>query len=50
MGAHRWRGKKATLSKICHTYLTIMQLGTIIPYLKKVQKIYKTREASLELC
>ena len=26
------------LSKICHTYRTIMKLGTIIPYLKKIQK------------
>ena len=32
------RGKKAPLSKICHTYPTMMKLGTVIPYLKKIQK------------
>ena len=34
-------GKKDRQSKISHTYLTIMNLGTAIPYLKKIQKIYK---------
>ena len=29
---------KGPLSKICHTYPTMMKLGTIIPYLKKIQK------------
>ena len=29
-----WEGK--TLLKICHTYPTMMKLGTVIPYLKKV--------------
>ena len=24
--------------KICHTYPTTMKLGTVIPYLKKIQK------------
>ena len=32
-------GKKAPLLKICHTYPTIMKLGTFIPYLKKTQEI-----------
>ena len=32
--------KKAPLPKICHAYPTMMKLGTIIPYLKKIQKIY----------
>ena len=40
--AHRWagggRGKKAPLSKICHTYPTIMKLGTVIPYLRRSKK------------
>ena len=31
-------GGKAPLSKICHTYPTMMQLGTVIPYLQKIQK------------
>ena len=38
--AHRWEwGKKATVPKICHTNPTIMKLDTVIPYLKKTQKI-----------
>ena len=39
--AHRWGGRggqKAPLPKICHTYPTIMKFGTVIPYLKKIQK------------
>ena len=28
-------------SKICRTYPTMMKLGTVIPYLKKIQKILK---------
>ena len=38
--AHRWgRAKKTSfLPKICHTYPTMMKLGTVIPYLKKIQK------------
>ena len=30
--------------KICHTFPTMMKLGTVIPYLKKIQKIYESRE------
>ena len=26
------------LPKICHTYSTIKKLGTVIPYVKKIQK------------
>ena len=43
-------GKKVSLPKICHTYPTNMKLGTVIPYLKKTQEIYESREASLEFC
>ena len=32
------RGQKVPLPIVCHTYPTIMKLGTIIPYLKKIQK------------
>ena len=35
--------------KICHTYPTMMKLGTIIPYLK-IQKINKSRDTILEFC
>ena len=31
-------GRKTPLPKICHTYPTKMKLGTVIPYLKKIQK------------
>ena len=30
--------KKAPVPKICHTYPTVMKLGTVIPYLKKIEK------------
>ena len=30
-------GQKGLLPKICHTYLTKTKLGTVIPYLKKIQ-------------
>ena len=32
------RGQKGPLPKICHTYPTMMELGTVIPYSKKIQK------------
>ena len=44
-------GKKAPpLPKICHTYPTMMKLGTVIPYPKKIQKIYESRDTPLEFC
>ena len=39
--------KRFSLPKICHTYPTIMKLDTDIPYLKKIQKIYKSFDTSL---
>ena len=30
--------KRPPLSKICHTYPTVMKLGTLILYLNKIQK------------
>ena len=44
--AHVWgggeggRAKRFPLPKICHTYPTMMRLSIIIPYLKKIQRIY----------
>ena len=38
------------LFKICPTYPTMMKLGTVAPYLRKTQKIYKSRDTSLEFC
>ena len=43
-------GKKAPLPKICHTYPAMMKLGTVIPYPKKIQKIYESRDTPLEFC
>ena len=41
-GCSRMKRTKKTspLSKICHTYPTMVKLGTVIPYVKKIQKIY----------
>ena len=33
-------GKKAPLPKMFHTNLAMTKLGTVTPYLKKIQKIY----------
>ena len=36
---HEWEGaKRPPFPKICHTYPTMMKLGTVVPYLKKIQK------------
>ena len=45
--AHGWGGE-GPLPKICQTYPTIMKLGTLIPYLKKMQKMYKSYDTHLE--
>ena len=42
--------KKALLPKICRTYPKMIKLGTLMPYLKEIQKIYKSRDTLLELC
>ena len=44
------RAKKGPLHKICHTYPTMIKLSTVIPYLKKVQKIYESHDTPLEFC
>ena len=33
--------KRPPLPKICHTYPTMMKLGTIILYIERIQKIYE---------
>ena len=49
--AHGWGGAfLAPLPKIPHTYPTMMKLDTVIPYLRKIQKVYKSRGTSLEFC
>ena len=37
--AGRGGGKKAPLPKTCHTYPTMMKLGTVIHYLEKIQSL-----------
>ena len=37
------------LPKICHTYPTMMKLGAVIPYPKKMQRIYESRDTPLDL-
>ena len=44
----RGGAKKARLPKICHTCPTMMKLGTIKPYLKKIPKIYESRDTHPE--
>ena len=44
--AHIWEG----LFKVCHTYLILMKIGTVIPYLKNIWKIHKSRDKPLEFC
>ena len=46
----RMRGQKGPLPKICHTYPTVMKLGTVIPYPNKIQTIYESRDTLLEFC
>ena len=46
-----WMGEaKRPLPKICHTYLTMMKLGTVILYLNKFQKLYKSHDTPLGFC
>ena len=39
--------QKDLLPKICHTYPTMMKLGTGISHLKKIQKMYKSHDTPL---
>ena len=41
---HGCMDKKAPLSKICHTYPTLLKLGAVIPYLKNIEKAHKSRD------
>ena len=45
-----WMGGQPPLPKICHAYPTMMKLGTVIPYLKQIQKIYESRDTPLKFC
>ena len=47
-GCSWMKGQKCPLLKICHRCPTMMKLGTVILYLKKIQKIHKSRDTTLE--
>ena len=50
-GAADGRGvPKSPLPKICHRHPTMMKLGTVIPYLRKIKKIYESRDTLSEFC
>ena len=36
--------------KICHTYPTIMKLGTVITYLNRIQNICESHDTPFEFC
>ena len=46
--AHGLGCKNARLPKICYTYPTMMKLSTVIPYLKKIQIIYKSCDTPIK--
>ena len=48
--AHGWKAKVPHFSKISHTYPATMKLGTVIPYLRKTQKIYRSPNTPFEFC
>ena len=42
--------KRSPLPKICYIYPTMMKLGTVITYLKRIQKLYESRDTPLDFC
>ena len=46
-GCSRMGAKKLRLPNICRTYPTMINFGTVMPYLKKTQKIYKSCDTPL---
>ena len=48
-GYSQMGGKKATPQNLSHIS-TMMKLGTVIPYLKKIQKIYESRDTLPNFC
>ena len=47
--AHGWRegSKKTPFPKMCHTYISIIIIGTVMPYLKKIRKVFNHVKESL---
>ena len=48
LGGGGGRGLPSSLKSA--TYPTMMKLGTVIPYLRKIKKVYKSRDTTLEFC
>ena len=48
--AHGWWRGESPLPKVTHTYPTIIKLGTVITYLKKIQKTYNSRDIPFDFC
>ena len=46
--AHGWRGGGLFGHTYRHTYPTIMKLGTVMPYLRKIQRMYKSHDTFLD--
>ena len=44
------RLQKDPLPKYCHTYHTIVKSGRVIPYLKKTQTAYQSRDTPADFC
>ena len=42
--------KKTPIPKFRHPYSTKMKLGSFIPYLKKIQKIYESFDTPIDFC
>ena len=49
-GCSRMGGRRPYVLKICHIYPATMKLSTVIPYLKKIQKILESGDTFLESC
>ena len=47
--AHGWGAKWSSFLKTCHTYPTMIKIGTVMTYPKKIQKIYELRDTPLLL-
>ena len=41
------KSQKGSFTKTCHTYPTMIKLGTVIPYLKEAKKRYELRNTPL---
>ena len=51
--ADKWEqgmAKNPILHKICQPYPTMVKLDTLIPYLRRIQKLYESRDIPLGFC